>query len=324
MTFNIIRFQPTVNHYFLLILLFQLFLMSCENATPPADTEKEVSTDLPTLPDTIGQTVATEHIRLFEKAHLDKLNRNFFFGGELKDSFKVISLKLDAAQEISFFDRLKTIKQDSTQEVLLRIHMALNAKLNIEAVFDKPNLVPLLELIVDQEPEGIYYPLRSFDSPFLTHFDQLYGWQTDSLGCRNIDNCGEALIRVDASCVKELVYNWDSISTAGVTKQLYFNQNTDSLKNRIKYYTFDAENTNEIYEYQQKMEREKKPCFLYIHLGQLKKDPSCVPLRTILHVDDNPIDSSHTLNRAADNAAYFEFAKPCPPACDTSNVVQLR
>ena len=80
-------------------------------------------------------------------------------------------------------------------------------------------------------------------------------------------------------------------------------------KDRVLFYTFDGPDAKDI--------SEKGYQFLYLHFGQLVQ-PEHIPLRAILQISNQSYDESQTVGAAAAGSEYFEFAKPCPPFCDTS------
>lgn len=305
-------------------LLLALLLVSCKQEKQPAEAQVEpqkakVPTEPAALPDSITQAIATKHIDLFKDAQMGSLDDDFFFGGNTDNAAKVISFRLDQEQGPAFFARLDAA-QNTAKEVLLRIHPALSTEDQSEAIFNRPNIELLVELVVDSVPQQIYYPLRAFNSPFLADFEQLYAWQDTSTAICPIElDCGhEGVInqaKVGAKCARELVSNWDAVPLKEIAQQLYVEQDTVSPTKRLQYYTFSAADTKLVHQYQKQLVQDGKSCFFYLHFGQLAGEIDCVPLRTIIHLDDNPIDVGLLPERTNDEHAYFEFALPCPKFC---------
>lgn len=311
--------------FFVTALLLTLIGVSCENASQQKDTandatetpaEKEPAVELPPLADSLSSAEAATLIQFFQAESLADLSKNFFFGGNINSFSRVISLQLNPAQQNAFYKRLDAAKQNSTQAVSLQVHMALRTGGSTETVLEAPNVVPLLVLALDNTPDTVYYPIRPFSSVFLTSFKELYGWQEESTdACPPELGCGAEQFPIGSNCVEELVSNWNSTPEADIIKQLYVNQNTTDTSDRIRYYTFDTEDTQEIYAQINRLKEMEKSYYFYLHFGQLPGGSDCIPFRNIIHIDDNPIASNLIPARAKDVKAYFEFAKPCPPYC---------
>lgn len=213
------------------------------------------------------------------------------------------------------FEALDAAQMDSTNKTSLRVYMAANSSEIDQSITFTPNILPLLVLVKNDILDTIYYPLRAV-APLITEsFDQLYSWQCDTLIACPLEFGYGKDTEIGCNCVKELINNWEAIPPADIRKQLYVNNNDSSRDSLIQYYSFDSVDTKKIYEFQKKLKQEDKPCYFYLHFGQLLEGPDYVPLRTIVHLDDNPIDVSQLPKRARDAQAYFEFAKPCPPYC---------
>ncbi len=302
-----------------LVLLFVLILTSCENTQQTTDaeenttSEQEVSSKTTFLADTIPAGVAQMMIDRFHNTPLPDLSSNFYFANRTNIAFKVFSFELDAAQRTIFAQELQEAISAGNDTVEIRIHMAFQDASNANAVSGKTGIAPLLELVLDPNQVNTFFPLRSFASTFLPVFNDLYAWQDQSsTGCPPELESGQKDIRISAHCARDLIINWDVVPSADIAKNLYVNQHISDPNDRIRYYTFDAADTRDINDYIAGLSNLGKPYFFYLHFGLLETD-DFVPLRMILHLDDNDIHVSQSIDRASDGAAYFEFSKPCPP-----------
>lgn len=308
---------------FTCLVIFSLCWTSCEDASQTSADEKasqvqtKATPKLNALPDSLNEGDRATYQGFFSAVNETGLTNAFFFDGAEQLEKKVVSLQLDSLQIEGFYQRLKAAQGDSTST--LQIDMALvhsgNAPMPIQG---QANFTTMLTLMSnDPNTTEISYPLDAFSSNFTADFEQLYGWQDDS-DCPVIEDCTNSQlpvgISISAKCTKELVDNWEATPVNQVIEQLYVNKDTSSAANRIQYYTFDAVDTENIYQHLDTLKSESKPLYFYLHLGQLVGQ-DCVPLRMIIHLDDNPIDAQNIPERAKDGAAYFEFAKPCPKLC---------
>ncbi|MEM7087139.1 MAG: hypothetical protein AAF489_13210 [Bacteroidota bacterium] len=298
------------------LVLLSLCWTSCKDPGQTVSKEKTApeKTSITTiLPDSLSSTKGKAHMEFFSAIETTELATGFFFNGVEEQEKKVVSLKLDDKQIEGLYQRLETAQ--ATNAATLQVSMALvGSEDNPVAVAGQANFTALLSLVSEGESSNYYYPLSAFPSDLCQAFEQLYGWQ-DNADCPDIENCGDdGQINISPECACDLINNWQSIPIGRVAEQLYTNKDTSSEKNRIQYYTFDSDDTQAIYEYLKNLKTTKKKSYLYIHLGQLVGN-DCVPLRMIIHLDDNPIDPTKIPARADDAPAYFEFARPCPPAC---------
>lgn len=284
----------------LISIMFGLLCCSSENSAKQQKTANPPSLD--TLPNQLGAEAAAALIDQYLDSKNEDVDENFYFDGKMEEAEKVVSFRLNPKQTADFFEELGELQKGTIQpkdSVLIRIRMAFRGK-NREKWEKETNLAPLVELIVhDKNPSGNYYPLRPFKSDFIPLFNTLYS-DTTKVGFRSIP----------PSEARALVEKWDSVPVEDITEQLYLDKKTGVPGGRLKYYTFDAKDTEAIYQYQKKLTGKK--CYFYIHLGRLE-ERGYVALRTIIHLDDSPIKKGTMAN---DKPPYFEFSAPCPNYCN--------
>lgn len=282
-------------------------LLYCTSEPSSKQQTMTISPSSDTLPNELGADAAEVLIKHYQDSQGEDVDDNFFFDGKMKETDKVISFRLNPKQATAFFAELDEFKKAETQpenNVRIRIRMAFRGK-NGHKLEKESNVAPLLELIVDDKnPSGNFYPLRPFKSNFIPLFKTLYG---------DTPRFGDTPISIGKA--KDLVESWEKIPVDNITEQLYFDNQNGVPDGRLKYYTFDVSDTNAIYKYQSNLSGNKKPCYFYIHLGQLQ-ERGYAGLRTVIHLDDNPI-SKNKKDRAVtdDEPPYFEFAAQCPNHC---------
>lgn len=290
-----------------LFVLITLGLLWCtsDNSSKQQKIANPPSSD--TLPNHLGSDMATVLIEHYLSSKDENVDDNFFFDGKKEEADKVVSFRLNPNQAADFFEDLDKLQKGKIQpkdSVRIRIWMAFRGK-NGEKWGKGTNLAPLIELIVnDKNPSGNFYPLRPFKSDFIPLFTMLYS-----------DTTKHRLRSIPPSEARALVVNWDSVHVDDVTEQLYLDKKNGVPGDRLQFYTFDSKDTEAIYQYQTKLAGIKKPCYFYIHLGKLQ-ERGYADLRTIIHLDDNPIPKNKKdLAVTDDEPPYFEFAMQCPPLC---------
>lgn len=285
-----------------LFVLITFGLLYCSSENSQKQQKAPISSSSDSLPNHLGADEAEVLITHYQDSQGEEIDDNFFFDGKMKEKDKVVSFRLNPKQATDFFEELDKLQKADNQpenNVRIRIWMAFRGE-NGHKLEKESNVAPLLELIVDDKnPSGNFYPLRPFKSNFIPLFKTLYG-----------DTPKQRLKSIPSEEAHVLVENWDTIPVNDITKQLY--QDNDEVSGgRIEYYTFDVNDTEAIYQYQKKLAGTKKPCYFYIHLGQLQ-ERGYAALRTIIHLDDNPIKIGTMTD---DQPPYFEFAAQCPPIC---------
>ncbi len=295
----------------LLIAGLCMLLLNACGETSKQDAAEETtardnnSSELITLPDSIPADQATIYIDYFKNCPESELGRNFFFDEVIEQSEKLLTLILDSTQEASFYHRLKAYKEESSSTIELYIYMALASDCASETTENTVNFSPLLVIMKDTVADSVYYPLKPSQTDVLAQFDGSVGDCPVDLGCGD-----EQFSPINASCYGALFDNWENIAVDDVSKQLYEDQETGIAACRVQYFAFDNLDTDSIYTYMTDQMEGENHSFFYLHLGQYD-EANCIPLRTILHLDDAGTNPTN---------AYFEFARPCPPYCESGTV----
>lgn len=272
------------SRFILFILLgMSLFWESCGNS------KKKLSTINPavdTLPNILTRPAADSFFKNFRN-QMGNVDGDFFFNGDTSLNNKVCSFGLNNAQAKDFFKELDSLKESGKNDsIRIRVRMAFRGKEGAKLAGES-NFFPVLELIVDTVGTGVFYPLRS--NPRL---------QADT--------------RISRKEADTLIKNWKKLPTKDITEQLFLDEKPNTLKNKIKYFTFNPVDTDSIYHYQKNLAK-NEPCFIFIHLGQLKAKGD-VGLRNIIHLTRKPFSSKGSVTQD-DGDDYFEFSAPCPNHC---------
>ena len=298
-----------------------LALISCENQSQQTDnnqdqTKEEQNAFLEYLPDTLQMADAKEYINDFRNASVQGLGQDFFFAGEMENGTKVHSFRLGSEQRVAFFEKLQRYLHGEADSVWIRVHLALRGEDATEVEVQLPELALLLELVqvfneengkTRIEEDSTFYPVRPFIASFLSGQEEPDSTCFQKVIQASLIPTSQRIITRE--CAAALVENWDSIRTEDVTKQLYLKEDAKDKKDRLLFYTFDGPDAAAI--------SEKGYEYLYLHFGQLVQ-PDYIPLRAILQISNEPYDVSQTIGAAAAESEYLEFARPCPPVCDTS------
>ena len=266
-----------------ILLVMSLFWESCDNSTKPLPPNNP---GVDTLPNILSPTAEDSFINNFQ-SQKGNVDRDFFFNGDTSLNNKVCSFRLNNAQAKDFFKELASLKESGKNDsIRIRVRMAFRGKEGTKLT-GKSNFFPVLELIVDTVGTGIFYPLRS--NPRLEIDTKISRKEADTL-----------------------IKNWKKLPTKDITKQLFLDNEPNTLKNRIQYFTFNSVDTDSIYHYQKNLAK-NEPCFIFIHLGQLKAKGD-VGLRNIIHLTRKPFSSKGSATQD-DGDDYFEFSSPCPHVC---------
>ncbi|WP_373552328.1 hypothetical protein [Haliscomenobacter sp.] len=264
---------------FFILLALGLFSESCGNTQQQS---KNLVTSVDTLPDSMASR-AIALIDNFRSSNGD-ISSDFFTDGRKSLQNKAIYFRLNPNQARAFFEELSRQKASaaSGDSIRIGVQMGLFGAAGTRRP-TRPNLTLLLDILKNSQapaPEDYAFPLRPFKK----------------LGDQIITN-GKA---------DTLTQNWKNISVNDITKQLYLNSDSSNPENRIKYYTFNAKDTENIYRYAQR----NNNCSLYIYLGQLIQNDH-VPLRVIIRLTPN----QYTVPIDDEGEEDFEFAAPCPNHC---------
>lgn len=286
----------------LLVLAFAgistLLLESCSNVETSSKSIEASPLKTPlidTLPDRMNATVANVLKVNFKNADPTVLQKGFFFGGELQESAKVISYKLN---DVQFAELFGAMKNSTARELKIRVNVGFRSKDNWNNE-EAPNFVPLLEVIGNNQLENTYYPMRPMKTNAILNY------------CSKFTG-----LPIDSTQACPLIDQWSSLSVNQVLEQLYAAKATNKTDSLIQYYTFSVGDVNQIRHYRQKQQTEKQACFLYLHLSI---HPTDVPLRTILQITDIPLGINgikESEKPEDDGSGFFEFANPCPHYCD--------
>lgn len=264
------------------VLLLSLFWQSCGNSNKQSSPNETLAVD--TLPDEVRSITAATLIKNFQSAD-DKLAGDFYFGGDESSGNRAVCFRLNSSQVKSFFEELKQQKNvaapgDSLQ---IRIHPALLGKEGSKRP-DQPNLTLLMDILKNGKAptadDHIYFPLRP------------RGGLNQAISGKLADS---------------LTQNWTEIPTENLVQQLYLNGKIGDVKNRIRHYTFNTQDTEAIYAYWGR----NPDCGMFIYLGQYE-EAGHVPFRVIIRLTPNPNTLPQGKNGGEEN---FEFAGQCPPVC---------
>lgn len=264
-----------------IVLVMSLFWESCDNAKKQTSAATLAAAE-DTLPDKLDALKAATLIKNFQSAD-DQLTGDFYFGGDTSTKNKAVYFQLNSKQIESLFKEIKQqkIAAKPVDSMQIRVHMALLEKEGNKRP-GQPNLTLLLDLIKNGKTSANgdhgYYPLRPFQK--LNH--AISGQLADSL-----------------------TQEWNKIPAENLVQQLYINGKISDVKNRIRHYTFNAQDTEAIYAYWGR----NPDCGLSIYLGQYEEKDH-VPMRVIIRLTPNA--SSQGKNGGEEN---FEFAGQCPPIC---------
>lgn len=264
-----------------IVLVMSLFWESCDNSKKQTS-EATLAAAEDTLPDKLDALKAATLIKNFQSAD-DQLTGDFYFGGDESANNKAVSFRLNPNQIKSFFEELKQQKTSAAlgDSMQIRIHMALLGK-NGSKRPGQPNLTLLMDVLKNGKTpsDHSHYPLR----PFKVLNRAISGKLADSL-----------------------TQEWNKIPAQNLVQQLYINGKISDVKNRIRHYTFNAQDTEAIYAYWGR----NPDCGLFIYLGQYEEEDH-VPLRVIIRLTPSPSTSPQGKNGGEEN---FEFAGQCPPIC---------
>ncbi|MCB0641075.1 MAG: hypothetical protein KDC44_05520 [Phaeodactylibacter sp.] len=294
---------------------------ACEQETP-VTTATTTAQSLPALPDTLNAAAADSLLGFFASESQANLVADFFYTEPGRDSTRVISLALNANQEAILFSKLEQALQDTGSAVELHLHLALRTLDHTALSSEDLNLVPLLEIFQDSTTyDGIFYPLHRVESLFLANFEELYAWQdSTSLDCPVDEGCGgEEQVKIGVNCARDMIEDWKDLPVDSILTKLYLEEEDTIPDYRIQYYAYEK-GVETMLEYYQNATSNEQDCYFYVHLGLWPSMDPRVPLRTIIHLDDNPMALDQKPDEGGDDSAYFEFAKPCPPYCDTAKV----
>ena len=272
------------SRFLLFILLgMSLFWESCDNAVKQLPTD---ASSADTLPNKLKSTAANDLFNNFLE-YQENVDKDFFFDADTISEKKVLSFQLNKDQAAAFFEELNDLKNKQASRIdsiRIRVRMAFHGKEG-EKWSERSNFIPVLELVVNKEGStGNFYPLRSHS---LVHQRIISSPEADSL-----------------------MQNWEKVPVKDITKQLYLDKQPEKPENRIRYFTFGAKDTEDIYQHQKMLAGKKKPCLFFIHLGQLEAQGD-VGLRTIIHLTSRSITTSQD-----DGDEDFEFSAPCPHFCN--------
>lgn len=299
--------KPGIVFAFLLFLVLGLFSGSCGQRQKQDKQQSLAAAASDTLPNILSPEEANQLIDYFKASDGQNVDDNFFFDGKLEQADKAISFQFNADQTKSFFDELDRFKKnhpDPKDSIRIRIHVAFRGKTNSKWPTE-PNLAPLVELVSDQAvaTEQKFYPLRPFKSNIIPFIEQF-----------NPDTSGIAMVAISAAEAKDLVKNWSNIPVDQVTEQLYLDNKRGAPGGRIRYYTFDAADTDAVYRYLKNLATQPNASHFYVHLGQLQ-ERDYVALRTVIHLSSNALNKSNPVDRFDVDDEYFEFSRPCPNYC---------
>jgi hypothetical protein len=275
------QFSKTPRVLLFILLLMSLFWESCNNSKK--QTFATTSTANDTLPDKLDALKAATLIKNFQSAD-DQLSGDFYFGGDESPSNKAVSFRLNPNQIKSFFEELKQLKTSAAQGDSLQIctHMALLEEKGSKRS-DQPNFTLLMNVLKNgKAPIGdqSHYPLRP------------------------IKGLNQA---ISGNLADSLTQEWKKISAENLVQQLYLNGKISDAQDRIRHYTFNAQDTEAIYTFWSR----NPNCGLFIYIGQYK-EVDHVPFRVIIRLTPNPNTSPQGNNGDEEN---FEFAGQCPPVC---------
>ena len=265
----------------LVLLPISLFWESCNNAKKQTFAETLDATD--TLSDKLDALKAAALINNFQSAN-DQLTGDFYFGGDESPINKAVYFRLNPNQIKSFFEELKQLKTSAAPNESLQIctHMALLGE-NGSKQPDQPNFTLLMNVLKNGKPpigDHSHYPLRP------------------------IKGLNQA---ISGNLADSLTQEWQNITAENLVQQLYINGKISDVQDRIRHYTFNAQDTEAIYTYW----AQNPNCGFFIYLGQYE-EVDHVPFRVIIRLTPNPGTFPQGKNENGEN---FEFAGQCPPVC---------
>ena len=265
-----------------IVLIISLFCESCDNSrkqVPAADLAAD------TLQNKITTIKATALIKNFQSAD-GSLTSDFYFGGVESIKNRAVYFRLNPDQTQVFFEKLNQLKTSAEPDdsIQIRIHMALFGEAGTK-LSGQPNLALLLNAIKISKNtvanDQVYFPLR----PFVTTANRA----------------------ISPNLADSLTMNWEKTSVGNLARQLFVNGDTTNPEKRIRYYTFNTQDTEEIHAY-----RNQNPdCGMFIYLGQFEEE-NHVPMRVIIRLTKNPNTFPQGKNGGEED---FEFAAQCPPIC---------
>lgn len=295
-------------------ILYPIIFLVFSACDPPSGTEEPVD-QIDQVSDStfmsakvsISPKAAMQLYDNYEETHGD-LDDDFCFDAGTAKKSKVISFRLSKRQQKLFFKEWKNTMDstiNSNDTVRLRFRMAFGAKRKNYKKKHNPNFAPLLEIIVNEPgfTKRNVFPMQPFKSQLIENWDSLYSSHN-----RSYPN-------IPLKEAQKLIRKWESLDTSQITSALYLYDQPQSENTRVRYYTFDAIDTEKMYNYFTSLSEKSKSAYLFLHLGILDVD-NTIPLRTVLHLDDNPTELDALPQGVDDLAPYFEFSKPCPPYCD--------
>lgn len=319
----LVKKPPTTLFVFVIFSFILLWTSSCEESDSAKPPSRRAVNSLPdTLTPNSAQTLYNQFLHVDED--LDHLDKGFLY----KDGTRVKKIKvyqLTNQQCNIFFERLKRIKENTSQNPSIKIDLAAISQTLTDSIYDSPNVLPLIKPVLPVDTKGSVkedqlgvYPLRSTHISLSTQL-KMIDYSNDPIP---IDSFGYRRIPVDTA--RKMFKQWKDLNNRQISNQLYPNKKVENQcstdpDGRVCYYVFDATDTEAIYSICDSLHNAGAPIYFYLHLGldYNTNADNPVPLRTILHIDTRDFTKDDWEDQPALNSApaYFEFSKPCPNYC---------
>lgn len=302
--------------FFLFVILCSLGT-SCHNKKPPVS--------LKVSQDTLSDILDSSEAKIFEANYHNALNEelddDFYFDPGGSKQQKVIAFYLNPAQQQAFFQELidvKNAQQDRTlnDSVCIRFHLAAFSKKGIKKQ-KHSNITPLLQIVNTKTyiNSEYYYPLRAFYNP-----------DTSTLTIASTKRANQSPVHpsvgISKAQVKKFVKRWLKVPYDSISDQVCIRNPQNKNCTRVKYYTVDAKDTQAIYLFLLKHQKNNKfNCYFNMYLGVETKNGK-VNLRTITHISTKQLKEKGSASLSDDGDGGeedFEFPRPCPPYCDPNN-----
>lgn len=265
-----------------ILLAMSLFGESCDNTAKQSTANSSL--------DTLHLPKAMPLIDYYLQSQGD-VDADFYFEKDtIEPTEKVTFFAMDSNQ-LAFLlqemDRLKPTP-NTADSVRIRIYFAFQGKEGTHWNA-RPNLNPLIELISGKsgQSERVFYPLHPSNERVIP------------------------LSTITDSLAHALVQEWLNLPADSITDELYLNHKIGIKKDRLRYFTFVAKDTYDIYQF---LTKNKPKNYLSVYFGKLENQPDHIPLRTIIHVTNNGagIGKKTALDDGDEN---YEFSAQCPHHC---------
>lgn len=281
--------------FFIGVLLFTFSCQAPEQEENTSQTEQKVG---------IPQQIADNLQLNWKQATNDDIGEDFYLEG---DSAKVLTFNLSRAAVDGLIEQYKQGLLLHADSLLLRINMALFETKASDSLADhRSNFRPIVELATEgpivYTSTNMVFQLPNKDVDILRYLDSLLNVKFEP-----------ASIPISLDTAKVMITEWDITAENSIPDLLYEDEKKEKSE-RVRFYTFDKEDTQLIFQYLDSHPNDE----MYLHLG-VHHDSLGIPLRTIIHLD-NPARLETMIDIDANDPPFFEFASPCPKACGNQSI----